>query len=78
MSRYLCDIPMLLSSQSVPRNTFWEKELCYSRLMRQLYQSIDSIHCHNKLYSEIIYIIMVIDVIVVKMVIIIYGGGVDN
>ena len=56
----------------------WEKELCYTRLMRQLYQSIDSIHGHNKLYSGIIYIIMVIDVIVVKVVIIIYGGGVDH
>ena len=56
----------------------WEKELCYARLMRQLYQSIDSIHGHNKLYSGIIYIIMVIDVIVVKVVIIIYGGGVDH
>ena len=50
----------------------WEKELCYAGLIRQLYQSIDSIHGHNKLYPGIIYIIMVIDVIVVKVMIIIY------
>ncbi len=56
----------------------WEKELCYARLMRHLYQSIEFIHGHNKLYSGITYIIMVIDVIVVKVVVIIYGGGVDH
>ena len=29
-----------------------EKESCYARLMLHLYQSIDSIHVHNKLYSD--------------------------
>ncbi len=52
----------------------WEKESRYARLILQLYQSIDFIHVHNKLYSGTYPFIMDIDLTVVKRVIIIYGG----
>ncbi len=70
-----------LTVQSVSsKKCAWKKEPCYTRLMQQLYQSIDSIHGHSKLYSEFIYYYGYISnhVIVVKRVIIIYGRGVDH
>ena len=58
-----------LTVQSVSsKKHIWEKESCYARLnlILQLYQSIDSIHVHSKLYSGTYLFIMDIDLLILR------------